>query len=92
MKNWVLRGIAAAAVMGGLIYGAFYLGHSLSHESTDDAYVTGVVVPVAAEIKGRVVDVYIRDNQYVSAGSPLLDIFPRTMRTRSKSEVRQFPH
>ena len=77
MKNWVLRGIAAAAVMGGLIYGAFYLVHSLSHESTDDAYVTGVVVPVAAEIKGRVVDVYIRDNQYVSAGSPLLDIFPQ---------------
>jgi membrane fusion protein (multidrug efflux system) len=77
MKKWTLRGIVAVAVVGGLIYGAFYLVYSLSHESTDDAYVTGVVVPVAAEIKGRVVNVYIRDNQYVSAGSPLLDIFPQ---------------
>ena len=77
MKKWALRGIVVVAVMGGLIYGAFHLVYSLSHESTDDAYVTGVVVPVAAEIKGRVVNVYVRDNQYVSAGSPLLDIFPQ---------------
>jgi membrane fusion protein (multidrug efflux system) len=77
MKKWTLRGIVAAAVVAGLIWGAFYLVYSLSHESTDDAYVTGVVVPVAAEIKGRVIDVYIRDNQYVRAGSPLLDIFPQ---------------
>ena len=77
MKKWTLRGIAALAVMGGIICGAFYLAYSLSHESTDDAYVTGVVVPVAPEIKGRVISVYIRDNQYVSAGSPLLDIFPQ---------------
>jgi membrane fusion protein (multidrug efflux system) len=77
MKKWTLRGIMALAVVGGLIYGAFYLVHSLSHESTDDAYVTGVVVPIAAEIKGQVIKVYIRDNQFVSAGSPLLDIFPQ---------------
>ena len=76
MKKWTVRGIAVVAVVGGLIYGAFYFVHSLSHESTDDAYVTGVVVPVAAEIKGRVVNVYVRDNQYVPAGGPLLDIFP----------------
>jgi membrane fusion protein (multidrug efflux system) len=77
MKKWTLRGIAALAVIGGIVCGAFYLVYSLSHESTDDAYVTGVVVPVAPEIKGRVISVYIRDNQYVSAGSPLLDIFPQ---------------
>ena len=89
MKKWTVRGIAAVAVVGGLIYGAFYLVHSLSHESTDDAYVTGVVVPVAAEIKGRVVNVYVRDNQYVPAGGPLLDIFPQdyadALRERSQA-------
>ena len=89
MKKWTVRGIAAVAVVGGLIYGAFYLVHSLSHESTDDAYVTGVVVPVAAEIRGRVVNVYVRDNQYVPAGGPLLDIFPQdyadALRERSQA-------
>jgi membrane fusion protein (multidrug efflux system) len=84
MKKWTLRGLVALVVMGGLIYGAFYLVYSLSHESTDDAYVTGVVVPVAAEIKGRVVNVYVRDNQYVSAGSPLLDIFPQDYEDAAK--------
>jgi membrane fusion protein (multidrug efflux system) len=89
MKKWTVRGIAVVAVVGGLIYGAFYFVHSLSHESTDDAYVTGVVVPVAAEIKGRVVNVYVRDNQYVPAGGPLLDIFPQdyadALRERSQA-------
>ena len=89
MKKWTIRGIAVVAVVGGLIYGAFYFVHSLSHESTDDAYVTGVVVPVAAEIKGRVVNVYVRDNQYVPAGGPLLDIFPQdyadALRERSQA-------
>ena len=84
MKKWTLRGLVAVVVLGGLIYGAFYLVYSLSHESTDDAYVTGVVVPVAAEIKGRVVNVYVKDNQYVSAGSPLLDIFPQDYEDAAK--------
>ena len=57
--------------------GAIYLVYSLSHESTDDAYVTGMIVPVAPEIRGRVVNVYVTDNQYVKAGSRLLDIFPQ---------------
>ncbi|OPY73014.1 MAG: putative multidrug resistance protein EmrK [Syntrophorhabdus sp. PtaU1.Bin058] len=77
MNKWALRGVVSLMIVGGLIYGAFYLAYSLSHESTDDAYITGVIVPVAAEIKGRVVNVYVRDNQYVSAGNPLLDIFPQ---------------
>jgi membrane fusion protein (multidrug efflux system) len=89
MKKWALKGIVSAAIIGGLIYGAIYLVHSLSHESTDDAYVSGVVVPVAAEIKGQVIKVYITDNQYVSAGSPLLDIFPQdyadTVKERSQA-------
>jgi membrane fusion protein (multidrug efflux system) len=76
-KKLTLRWMAAAAVLAGLIVGAYYFVYSLSHESTDDAYVTGTIVPVAPEIRGRVVNVYITDNQYVRAGAPLLDIFPQ---------------
>lgn len=65
------------AIIAGLIYGAIHLVHSLSHESTDDAYVAGVIVPVAPEVKGKVVNVYIKDNQFVSAGTVLLEIFPQ---------------
>ena len=38
---------------------------------------TGVIVPVAPEVRGRVVNVYVTDNQHVEAGAALLDIFPQ---------------
>ena len=35
----------------------------------------GTVVPIAAEVKGKVTNVYIDDNQYVEVGKPLLEIY-----------------
>jgi membrane fusion protein (multidrug efflux system) len=57
------------------IHAAPKLLYYFSHESTDNAYVTGTVVPISAEVKGRVVKVYVDDNQLVEAGSPLLEIY-----------------
>ena len=76
MKKWAFRILVLAVIAGGVVYGARWLVDSLSHESTDNAYVTGVIVPVAAEVRGRVVKVYVTDNQYVEAGSPLVEVFP----------------
>ena len=75
MKKLIFRGLVLALILGGGIYSVVYLMYSVSHESTDDAYVTGVVVPVSAEVKGRVAKVHIVDNQPVAAGAPLLEIF-----------------
>ena len=55
----------------------FYL---LSHESTDDAYFRGTIVPVSAEVGGRVIKVYVKDNHLVNAGDPLLEIDRRDYR------------
>ena len=49
--------------------------NALSHESTDNAHITGIIVPVSSEIKGRVVKVHAEDNEYVSADEPLIEIF-----------------
>ena len=43
---------------------------------TEDAYVTVDSVSVASQLQGRVVTVYVRNNQAVTAGQPLLDIDP----------------
>ena len=75
MKKWGFRIFAVTIIAAVVTYGIVYFIHSLSHESTDDAYVSGIVVPIAAEVKGRVVNVYIDDNQYVDAGKPLLEIY-----------------
>ncbi len=77
MKKWLFRIVVLLLVAGGVVYGGEWFVYALSHESTDDAYVDGVIVPVSAEIKGRVVNVYVRDNEFVTAGTLLLDIYPQ---------------
>ena len=75
MKKWGFRIFAVAATTAAVIYGLIFFIHSLSHESTDDAYVSGTIVPIAAEIKGKVTNVFVSDNQYVEEGKPLLEIY-----------------
>lgn len=75
MKKWGFRILVIAATAAAVIYGVIYFIHSLSHESTDDAYVSGTIVPVSAEVKGKVIHVFVSDNQYVEEGTPLLEIY-----------------
>jgi membrane fusion protein, multidrug efflux system len=76
IRKWLFRAVVLVLIILGIMYGIKQVTHSLSHESTDNAYVAGVIVPVAPEIRGRVTKVYINDNQYVKAGTKLLEIFP----------------
>lgn len=91
MKKWGFRIFIVLLIAAAVAYGIVYFIHSLSHESTDDAYVAGTVVPIAAEVKGRVVNVYIDDNQYVDAGKPLLEIYQQDYRDLAKEKKKQFP-
>ena len=74
MNKWSFRLLVIGIVLAG-ICAVIYFVWSLSYESTDDAYVAGVIVPVSAEVKGKVVKIYIKDNQSITAGDPLLEIF-----------------
>jgi membrane fusion protein, multidrug efflux system len=93
MRRWAFRGFIGLAILVACIYGVFRFIHSLSHESTDDAYVAGIIVPVSAEIRGRVVSVYIDDNQSVAVGARLCEIFPEDYLhtlTEKKGTVSRF--
>jgi len=74
----VLLVLAGAAFLPDLLY-------ILAHESTDDAYFTGTIVPVSAEVKGRVVRVCVTDNQMVAAGDPLVVIDAKDYRLALQS-------
>ena len=65
--------VVAAAFTPDIIY-------LLSHESTDDAYFRSTIVPVSAEVAGRVTKIFAKDNQPVHAGDVLLTIDPRDYR------------
>jgi membrane fusion protein (multidrug efflux system) len=64
--------ILIAAVIGGFIYQQY----SSRVRSTENAYLNADVVEVAAQVAGRVLAVYVHENQRVHKGDPLFDIDP----------------
>jgi membrane fusion protein (multidrug efflux system) len=57
---------------------AWYLGpkavSSFSHEETDNAFIDGTIVPVSAQVSGKVTRLLVKDNQEVRQGQALLEI------------------
>ncbi len=66
-----------AAILLVLIGGYFAWRYFDSYESTDDAEVDGHLMPLSARVSGYVTKVNIDDNQYVTAGTVLVEIDPR---------------
>src|ERR1700733_3386703 len=59
-----------------LIAGFFAYRYFTSYESTDDAEVDGHINPISARISGHVIKLNVDDNQYVPAGTVLVEIDP----------------
>src|ERR1017187_4906390 len=62
------------AVLVLLIAGFFAYRYFTSYESTDDAQVDGHVNSVSARVSGHVIKLNVEDNQYVQAGTVLVEI------------------
>jgi membrane fusion protein, multidrug efflux system len=72
----VIMAFAAVAVLA-IMYAATLVFHSLTHESTDDAFVDAHVVQIAPKIAGRVAAVRVDDNQQVKQRDVLIELDPR---------------
>ena len=72
----VTLGLTTVAVIG-ILYGATVVFHSITHQSTDDAFVDTHVVSVAPKVAGRVSAVHVRDNQLVKKEQVLVELDPR---------------
>ncbi len=60
--------LVALIFMGREIY------YYVVYERTDDAYIEGTIVPIAPQVSGKVVKVYVDYNQRVKRGEPLVEI------------------
>ncbi len=69
----VLAAVVALLAAGGCAAWSYYA----VRESTDDAQIDAHVNPVAARVGGTVIKVNVGDNQYVAAGTLLVQIDPR---------------
>jgi membrane fusion protein (multidrug efflux system) len=72
LRLGLLVGGIALLVAGLLVW--HYLS---SYETTDDAEITGHLNSISPRVGGQVEKLLVRDNQYVDAGTPLVEIDPR---------------
>ena len=69
-----------AMIVGGivvLVAGFFLWRYLNSYESTDDAQIDGHLNAVSARVSGHVMKILVNDNQFVEAGTPLVEIDPK---------------
>ncbi|MFA5159831.1 MAG: HlyD family secretion protein [Candidatus Omnitrophota bacterium] len=61
-----------------------FVHHSLSHVSTDDAFVEGHVIPISPKVAAHVVKVLVDDNQEAKAGDLLVELDVNDYRVRNE--------
>src|SRR6202044_2502577 len=71
------RLIIGAALIVLIVLGIFLWHYLSGFESTDDAQVDVHLYPVSARISGYIQKVNVEDNQWVEAGSTLVEIDPK---------------
>jgi membrane fusion protein (multidrug efflux system) len=67
----IIIGIVVLVVVGFFVY-----RYVTSYESTDDAEVDGHINSISTRITGHVIKLNVQDNQYVQAGTVLVEIDP----------------
>jgi membrane fusion protein (multidrug efflux system) len=75
-KSSGFRIAVVIAVVVLLVVGFFAYRYFTSYESTDDAQVDGHINSISARVSGHVVKLNVQDNQYVTAGTVLVEIDP----------------
>ncbi len=81
-RKKIIRWGAAGLVILALAFGVPAFIHSLSHETTDDAFIDGNIVTISPRVDGHVARVLAKDNQLVKAGDLLVELDPRDFEAR----------
>ena len=75
-RAWLI-GVLIVALLAAIAWFAHWWTVGRFIESTDDAYLQADSVTVAPKVSGYVTQVYVRDNQVVGAGAPLVRLDTR---------------
>ena len=73
-----------------LVIGFFVYRYFTSYESTDDAQVDGHINSISTRISGHVIKLNVQDNQYVQAGTVLVEIDPADYQVAYESAKADF--
>jgi membrane fusion protein (multidrug efflux system) len=84
----VIVGTVVLAIL--LIWGLGMVAKGFSHESTDDAFLAADIVSISPKVSGEVTKVFVKDNQEVKAGDPLVQIDQRDFETAVEQKKAAF--
>ena len=76
-RRTLLLAVGAVALIAAVAWGVRWWTYSRFIESTDDAYLQADSVTIAPKVSGYVAEVYVTDNQAVTAGEPLVRLDSR---------------
>ncbi len=76
-RKWISLGILLALTAAGSLWGVVRWRRAQVFVTTEDAYVKGAIVTVAARIPGPLLRVAVRENEPVAAGQLLATVDPR---------------
>jgi membrane fusion protein (multidrug efflux system) len=76
-RRFIIIGVVALLVVGALLW----WWHSTYYQDTDDAQVDGNIVQISSRIAGHAQNVYVNQNQYVQAGTLLVQLDPSDYET-----------
>jgi membrane fusion protein (multidrug efflux system) len=86
-KGLILSVLGVGAIASS-VFGYRWWHYATTHESTDDAYVSGHVHQISSRIPGTVTEVEVNDNQQVKSGELLVKLDPRDLKVAvSKAEA-----
>jgi membrane fusion protein (multidrug efflux system) len=80
------------ALPAALVWAGTFVHHLLTHEETDDAYVTGAIHTISSRLPGVVETILVKENDTVSAGQPILSLDPRDLQLqldRARASLEQ---
>lgn len=81
-KRLAWYGIVLLLLAVGTPYGWRLWEYYHNHESTDDAYVVGEIVPISPRVSGTVLAVHVKDHQQVEVNRLLAQLDPRDFELR----------
>src|SRR6478672_2077952 len=82
--------VPVAAVL--LVIGILVWLHYRVRESTDDAQIDGHIVSISPRVGGTILAVHVQDNQYVQAGTVLIELDARDYKVaveRAQADLQQ---
>jgi membrane fusion protein, multidrug efflux system len=81
--------IGGSVLVIAAIVGLAYWLYARQFESTDDAFIDGDIVQVSPKVAAYVTKVYVKSNQYVHKGDPLVDLDPQDLNVKLEQAQAQ---